>query len=255
MAVNLQARSLPAMAGWTWISGGFALFRRNPPLMTALTMTYLLLMVFLNIIPLIGPLLVAICLPVMSVVIFNGARILDLKIDLSTEALKDGLARNTRTLVQLGIVHLVGSLLVVLVHTLLFSAPDVVALEADEGQFTRTLLQLLPLVLPLILIMWFPPYLIATLGLPLGKALFFGAIGVFRNAGAFIVYFIAAALLGVGLPVLLIQMLGSDDGMGSVLRIAVRMALLFVFVPTLAASLYVSFRQVFAQQADEPADE
>jgi hypothetical protein len=255
MAVNLQARSLPAMAGWTWISGGFALFRRNPPLMTALTMTYLLLMVFLNIIPLIGPLLVAICLPVMSVVIFNGARILDLKIDLSTEALKDGLARNTRTLVQLGIVHLVGSLLVVLVHTLLFSAPDTVMLEADEEQFTRTLLQLLPLVLPLILIMWFPPYLIATLGLPLGKALFFGAIGVFRNAGAFIVYFIAAALLGVGLPVFLIQMLGSDDGMGSILRITVRMALLFVLVPTLAASLYVSFRQVFAGQADEPADE
>lgn len=45
MAVSLQARTLPALAGWSWISGGFALFRRNPPLMTALTMTYLLVMV------------------------------------------------------------------------------------------------------------------------------------------------------------------------------------------------------------------
>ncbi|MCP2935766.1 hypothetical protein NK983_24025, partial [Salmonella enterica subsp. enterica serovar Typhimurium] len=73
----LQARTLPALAGWSWISGGFALFRRNPPLMTALTMTYLLVMLFLNIVPLLGPVLVAVCLPVMSVIVFNGARILD----------------------------------------------------------------------------------------------------------------------------------------------------------------------------------
>lgn len=255
MALNLQARTLPARAGWSWITGGFALFRRNPPLMTALTMTYLLLMVILNIIPLVGPVLVAICLPVMSVVVFNGARLLDQKRDITAEALKTGLASNTRTLVQLGFVHLVGSLVIVLIHTLLFSSSQALP-EADEEQFTRMLLQLLPLVLPLILIMWFPPYLIATQSLPLGKALFFGAVGVLRNAAAFVVYFAGAALLGVGLPVVIVQALGGDEGLGSLLRIALRLALLFVLVPTLAASLYVSFQQVFAPDpAPEPADE
>ena len=252
--MNLQARALPALAGWSWISGGFALFRRNPPLMTALTMSYLLVMVFLNIVPLIGPVLVAICLPVMSVIVFNGARVLDRQLDVSTEALKTGLAQNMRTLVQLGFVHLAGSLLVVLIHTLLFSSPDIPLPEGDEDAFTRTLMQLLPLVLPLVLIMWFAPYLIATQGITLGKSLFFGVIAVLRNAGAFIVYFAGAALLGVGLPVLVIQLIGSDEGIASLLRIAVRMALLFVLVPTLAASLYVSFQQVFAQ-LPEPAPE
>ncbi len=254
MAVNLQARALPALAGWSWISGGFALFRRNPPLMTALTMGYLLVMVFLNIVPVIGPVLVAICLPVMSVIVFNGARLLDQNLDVSTEVLKTGLANNLRTLVQLGFVHLSGSLVVVLIHTLLFASPDVALADADEDAFMRTLLELLPLVLPLILIMWFPPYLIATQGIKLGKSLFFGAVAVLRNAGAFIVYFAGAALLGVGLPVLVVHLIGDGDGVASLLRIAVRMVLLFVLVPTLAASLYVSFQQVFAQVPEVPPE-
>lgn len=254
MAVNLQARALPALAGWTWISGGFALFRRNPPLMTALTMTYLLVMVFLNIVPLLGPLLVAVCLPVMSVIVFNGARILDEKRDISTEALKTGLNSNARALVQLGLVHLGGSLLVVLLHTLLFQLPDGAPQELDDEQFARTLMQLLPMVLPLILIMWFPPYLISTQSMPMGKALFFGMIGVLRNVGPFLVYFAGAALLGVVLPMLVMQLLG-EGGLAGVLRFLLRLALLFVLIPTLAASLYVSFCQVFAAGADAPQDE
>ncbi|MBT9518008.1 MAG: hypothetical protein IV112_15080 [Methyloversatilis discipulorum] len=258
MAVSLQARTLPALAGWSWISGGFALFRRNPPLMTALTMTYLLVMVFLNIVPLLGPVLVAVCLPVMSVIVFNGARILDEKRDIDAAGLKQGLMANARTLVQLGFVHLGGSLVVVLIHTLIFQMPEGAAVDADEELFMRTLMQLLPLVLPLILIMWFPPYLIATQNMPLGKSLFFGAVAVLRNAGAFIVYFAGVALLGVGLPMLVVQVLGGDGSLASALRFLLRIALLFVLVPTLAASLYVSFRQVFApgeEPAPEPADE
>lgn len=252
MALSLQARALPALAGWSWIAGGFALFRRNPPLMTALTLSYLLVMVFLNVVPLLGPILVAICLPLMSVIVFNGSRLLDERRDVSAEALKQGLVPNARTLVQLGFVHLGGSLLVVLIHTLLFPGADAAIAEGDETLFMRTLMQLLPLVLPLILIMWFPPYLIATADLPLGKALFFGAIGVLRNIVPFVVYFAGAALLGVGLPMLLVQALDSD-GVSGILRFVLRMALLFVLVPTMAASLYVSFRQVFAQAEPEAA--
>ncbi|WP_374340118.1 BPSS1780 family membrane protein [Methyloversatilis sp.] len=254
MAVNLQARTLPALAGWSWISGGFALFRRNPPLMTALTMSYLLIMVFLNIVPLLGPLLVAVCLPIMSVIVFNGARILDEQREINAEGLKLGLMDNARALVQLGFVHLGGSLLVVLLHTLLFQPPEGGVTEADEAQFIRTLMQLLPLVLPLILVMWFPPYLIAAASLPLGKSLFFGAVAVVRNAGAFVVYFAGAAMLGVGLPMLIVQVLTGDDVFSGMLRFLLRMTLLFALVPTLAASLYVSFRQVFAPAEPSPAD-
>ena len=123
-----------------------------------------------------------------------------------------------------------------------FAAPSLHDGLQQAGRNARRVL-----VLPLILIMWFPPYLIATQNMPLGKSLFFGVVGVLRNVGAFLVYFAGAALLGVGLPVLVIQLIGNDEGIASLLRIGVRMTLLFVLVPTLAASLYVSFQQVFAQ--------
>jgi hypothetical protein len=82
--------------------------------------------------------------------------------------------------------------------------------------------------------------------------LFFGVVAVLRNVGAFVVYFAGAALLGVGLPMLVAQLLGGEGSLASALRFLLRIALLFVLVPTLAASLYVSFRQVFAQD-DQPA--
>lgn len=103
--------------------------------MTALTLSYLLVMVFLNVVPLLGPILVAICLPLMSVIVFNGSRLLDERREVSAEALKQGLVPNARTLVQLGFVHLGGSLLVVLIHTLLFPGADAAIAEGDETLF------------------------------------------------------------------------------------------------------------------------
>jgi hypothetical protein len=42
----MDARQLPARHGALWLLAGFALFRRHPPLMTALTFGYLLTVVF-----------------------------------------------------------------------------------------------------------------------------------------------------------------------------------------------------------------
>ena len=44
----MDARRLPARHGVLWLLAGFALFRRQPPLMTALTFGYLLTVVVLN---------------------------------------------------------------------------------------------------------------------------------------------------------------------------------------------------------------
>ena len=58
----MDARRLPANRGAFWLLGGFALFRRNPPLLTLLTFTYLLLVVVINLIPAIGPFLLPLIL-------------------------------------------------------------------------------------------------------------------------------------------------------------------------------------------------
>ena len=48
----MDARRLPARHGVLWLMAGFALFRRHPPLMTALTFGYLLTVVVLMLIKL-----------------------------------------------------------------------------------------------------------------------------------------------------------------------------------------------------------
>lgn len=53
----MNARRLSAIHGVLWLLAGFSLFRRNPPLLTLLTFTYLLLVVVINLIPAIGPFL------------------------------------------------------------------------------------------------------------------------------------------------------------------------------------------------------
>ena len=59
----MHARTLPARHGILWLLAGFALFRRNPPLLTVLTFAYLLLVVLINLVPLIGPFMLPLALP------------------------------------------------------------------------------------------------------------------------------------------------------------------------------------------------
>ena len=52
----MQAQTLPAAAGWRWIGAGFAIFRRNPPLLSMLVVSYWLTVLVLNVLPVIGAL-------------------------------------------------------------------------------------------------------------------------------------------------------------------------------------------------------
>ena len=61
----MDARRLSARHGLLWLLAGFALFRRNPPLTTALTFGYLVTVIVVNLIPKIGPLLLPLLLPAM----------------------------------------------------------------------------------------------------------------------------------------------------------------------------------------------
>ena len=45
----MKAQTLPAAAGWRWITGGLAIFRRNPPLLAMLVISYWFTLLLLNI--------------------------------------------------------------------------------------------------------------------------------------------------------------------------------------------------------------
>ncbi|QKV58133.1 MAG: hypothetical protein HT580_13840 [Dechloromonas sp.] len=73
----MQVQTLPAASGWAWLSAGFAIFRRNPPLLAMLVITYWLTVLILNILPVIGAVAASLIIPGLSVGLMQAARDLD----------------------------------------------------------------------------------------------------------------------------------------------------------------------------------
>ena len=61
----MELRKADAGRGWQWIAGGFALFRKNPPIWIALFVIYFLIVIVVSIIPVVGPLVMPLLAPVM----------------------------------------------------------------------------------------------------------------------------------------------------------------------------------------------
>lgn len=250
----MQARRLPASRGRYWIVEGFRLFRRNPPLMTTVTLTYLVLVIVMNFLPLIGPFLLPLALPALSVCVANAARSIERGAEFRPAALFEGIFENRKALFVLGCLHLIGSL-VLLGLTLLMEGGRLVSLDAmsgaDEVEVLGALLRLMLLALPLIMAFWFSPLLTAWDRVPAAKALFFSFVASWRNWRAFLVYGLGLGLLMVFAPGLLLIVFGLvSKTLLDIMSIALRMMLVFVFAPILMASVYVSYRDVFGPVPD-----
>ena len=73
----MHAQKLPAAAGWRWLDAGFAIFRRNPPLLSMLVVSYWLTVIFLNLIPIIGAVAASMVIPGLTVGLMQAARDLE----------------------------------------------------------------------------------------------------------------------------------------------------------------------------------
>jgi len=254
----MDARRLPARHGILWLLAGFALFRRHPPLMTALTFGYLLTVIVINLVPKIGPLLLPLLLPTLTVMLANGCRAIERGKSFDGEALMTGISAQRVGLVRLGGLHLVGSSLLVLGGSLLgepinindgMTQEEAAALLGDMGM-------ILVLASPMLMAFWFAPLLTAWNGVSAGKSLFFSFVASWRNWRAFAMYGLALVLVGAMLPGLVLIVAGMlSQALLNVLSIALRMLLIFVLAPTMVASVYLSYRDVFATPVAAPGPE
>lgn len=261
----MQARRLPAQRGVFWLLEGFRLFRRNPPLITALTLLYLLVVQLLAaILPGIGPILLPVLLPTMTLVVANGCRLVDEGKAPVKEALLAGILGNGQAMLRLGVLQLGGAILLVLVSSLLNGGNDPLAgIEMSplppgpaDGQVAvlSDLFQLLLLATPLILAFWFAPFLVGWDRVTPVKALFFSIVASWRNMAAMGMFTLATAVAAGILPGFILIVLSQVSGMAmNVAMIALRMLLVFLVAPVLTASIYVSYRDIFHSGVDESA--
>jgi hypothetical protein len=246
----MDARRLPARHGALWLLAGFALFRRHPPLMTAITFGYLLAVVVVNLIPKVGPFLLPLILPTLTVMLANGCRAIERGKAFESETLIAGISEQ-----RIGL-NLVGSSLLVLFG---FALGEPINISdgidhAEAVELAADLAVILLMASPLLMAFWFAPLLTAWDGVSAGKSLFFSFIASWRNWRAFTVYALVLVLVGAVLPGLILIIAGVlSQALLTILSVALRMLLIFVLAPTMVASVYLSYRDVFAAVAPEPA--
>jgi hypothetical protein len=267
----MQASRLPAARGTFWLLEGFRLFRRHPPLITALTLGYLLVVqVFTLLLPGIGPILLPLVLPALSLIVANGCRLIDQKQTPSRSGLLQGLAgpgSNAPAMLRLGLLQLVGAVLLVLANMALNGGIDPFSgMEAPTGTpnmgeggipqdpaaeaaMLGALLKLLLLATPLIMAFWFAPFLVGWDRVTPAKAVFFSTVACWRNWRAMIMFGLGVVVLAGIIPGFILIAVSQVAGVAlNVAFIALRMLLIFLVAPVLTASIYVSYRDIFRQE-------
>ena len=240
----MQARIVQASNGARWLLEGWNLFRAAPLGWIAMVFAYWMLMTLVSVLPLIG---------------VAAARAASRRAPVELALLFDGLRNHWRSQLLLGAVYLVG-LGVVLAGS---AAADDGALAtwmltgrrpADEvlhgEEFLLGLAFAAALYTPVLMAFWFAPPLAAWQGAPAVKALFFSFFACLMNWRAFLVYGALTALLALALPLVVLWavMLASLN----VAAVSLIFPLLIVLLPTLFASFYASYRDVFVNHEPGP---
>lgn len=233
----MEVRQVNAGNGWNWISGGFAIFKQSPVIWIALFFIYVLIGMALSIIPVIGPIVFNVLAPVFMAGFMMGCRALEMGEEIEINHLFAGFKQNTSQLIAVGGIYLAA--LIVIVGVVLLasgSAPlshmtteELVsgqhAAAAGEGMLLPLLLVLAAMV-PLFMAYWFAPALVLFHDMKALDAMKLSFIACFRNIMPFFVY----SLISMMLMVLAVIPLGLG---------------LLVMIPTMTASLYVSYKDIF----------
>ena len=251
----MQALTLPARRGWCWLTEGFAIFRRNQLRLSLAVLSYWILMALINSVPLVGQLAATLLIPVFSVSLMNACRLLEQGGPLPPQLLFTGFQQNLRNLLMLGAVYIAVSVAILAIVAVvdggvlfrlvvLAESPSEQVLTSRAVVFAGQLALLL--FAPLMMAYWYAPVLVAWHDLPVAKALFFSAVACLRNWRAFLVYALAIAVFGALLPGMLFGLVGLlFAGAYEALSLALIALVALVLLPTLYASFYVSYRDVF----------
>jgi hypothetical protein len=251
----MQARRLSVRRGAFWLLAGYHLFRRNPPLLTALTLSYLLLVqLAVTLVPDVGPFVLPLALPAMVVVVGNGARIAEQGNRIPPGGLFLGIKGNGVAMLRLGGLHLLGALVFIGI-VLLLEGGGIEFADFDKGDdpdLLWALLRLFVVAIPFLMAFLFAPYLTGWDRVPAAKSVFFSFVACVRNLPALGGYLLAIGIFAVGLPGLVLVVAAQmPDFVGQVAQVVVRMLMLFLAAPVMTAGIYVGYRDIFHPPTDE----
>lgn len=252
----MQARIVATARGAAWLAEGWRLFRGAPIGWLAAVFGYWLLMTIVSLVPFVGVPAAALLVPAFSVGFMALARAAARKAPLELGLLFEGFRHEPRAQFSLGVIYLACLALLLAASALADNGalarwmisgqrPNDEVLQSDE--FMSALAAAAALYLPVMLAFWFAPPLAAWHALGAAKALFFSLAASVMNWRAFLIYGAVMAAITLALPFMLVQALALA-GAGRI-GPGIVLPLVIVLLPTLFASFYASYRDVFGYEA------
>jgi hypothetical protein len=251
----MQARIVGAARGARWLGEGWRLFRAAPFGWLALVFGYWVVMTVISLVPLAGAAAAAILVPAFSVGFMAAARAAEKGERVELGLLFYGLRHDARRQLVLGAAYL-ACLMVVLAASALADGgalalwmltgrrPEEEILQS--GDFLRAMAGGALAYAPAMMMFWFAPPLAAWHGVAPAKALFFSLAACLMNWRAFLAYGAVAALVILAVPFLVLSgLLLASGGALRVPAMSLVFPLLILLLPTLLASFYASYRDVF----------
>ncbi|HEV7800118.1 MAG TPA: BPSS1780 family membrane protein [Burkholderiales bacterium] len=243
----MESRTVRAGHGWTWITEGFALFRKSPANWLALILLLFAATKLLAAVSLLGIVFVLL-MPIFIAGLMEGCRALERGEPLQLAHLTCGFRKNAAQLVTIGGISLIGNLAVMMLiismggdamstmtKTLSEGTPapaPSAEIQAASVTVARALLVGTLVSLPLLMALWYAPLLIHFNDLGALGAMKSSLVACAKNAPAMVVF--GGAVLG-----------------GMFLAMPFAMALrqydlaLWLLAPVVLPSLYVSYKDIY----------
>ncbi|HYM47220.1 MAG TPA: BPSS1780 family membrane protein [Burkholderiaceae bacterium] len=214
----MVVRTVPARTGLTWLRDALALYRRQPFAFTSLVILYTMGVSLLVYIPFIGMPLAAVLIPFGTIGLTLAGREAERGVmplpTLMVQPFRD--MQQRKALTRLGLVH-AGLVLLLVLLAWILAADELANWKMIDGQIDKTsAAQNFPWdafvvaaigYLPILMLTWFAPQLVAWHGQPIGKALFFSFFACWRNRWPFLTLGAALFALAFGVVFIVTQSL------------------------------------------------
>lgn len=251
----MNARVVTTVQGARWLAAGWRMFRVSPLGWLVLVFAYLMATMLLSAFPIVGQAAVPLLAPAISVGFMAASRAASRRQSVELPMLFAGFRERLPAQLALGVVYLLGFFAAVAGSALVDGGALLGVLSSQQsttqdGGAGETLLPgmlaMAVLYLPTMMMLWFAPVLVAWHGVHPAKAVFYSLVAFWLNRTAFMAYALVLGLvlfLAMGSVVLLFALMPGEAPALNPRSLLFPMA--FVILPTLFASYYASYQDVF----------
>jgi hypothetical protein len=255
----MQVRRVPALAGWRWVTEGFAILAASPMPLIASGILMLFTLLVLSAPPVLGAFLPLVLSPALSFGYLQAIRRAQEGKPPSPWTLFSGLRPSAgatmRSLLIIGVINASATAVALLATAaiddgqwlrLLTSAQGQSTPNATPGNTLYAALIFMVLYAPLQVALWYAPLFAGLHRTPPLKALVFSAVAVWRNKTAFLIYFAGWFAVAVAISLLIQVLIAVVPSAFSALVLAPAFLLLL-------AALYCSFWPTYRDTIDPVA--